>query len=72
MLNVDGWTDGRTDGLTDERTKGRKLARLCLPAKAGATKSANFVVPPLFRADSGTNLIKQGENVKGRPSDSEA
>ena len=21
----------------------------------------------LFRADSGTNLIKQGENVKGRP-----
>ena len=32
-----------------------------------ATKSACFVVPPLFRADSGTNLIKQGENVKGRP-----
>ena len=31
MLNVDGWTD--------ERTNGRKLARLCLPAKAGATKS---------------------------------
>ena len=29
MLNVDGWTDGRTNG--------RKLARLCLPAKAGAT-----------------------------------
>ena len=23
---------------TDERTNGRKLARLCLPAKAGATK----------------------------------
>ena len=34
MLNVDGWTDGRQD----ERTNGRKLARLCLPAKAGATK----------------------------------
>ena len=34
MLNVDGWTDKRTD----ERTNGRKLARLCLPAKAGATK----------------------------------
>ena len=30
MLNVDGWTDGRMNG--------RKLARLCLPAKAGATK----------------------------------
>ena len=29
MINVDGWTDGRTNG--------RKLARLCLPAKAGAT-----------------------------------
>ena len=37
MLNVDGWTDGRTDVRTDERTNGRKLARLCLPAKAGAT-----------------------------------
>ena len=32
-----------------------------------ASKSACFVVPPLFRADSGTNLIKQGENFKGRP-----
>ena len=32
-----------------------------------ASKSACFVVPPLFRADSGTNLIKRGENVKGRP-----
>ena len=38
MLNVDGWTVGRTDGRTNERTNGRKLARLCLPAKAGATK----------------------------------
>ena len=37
-----------------------------------ASKSACFVVPPLFRADSGTNLIKQGENVKGRPSGSVA
>ena len=27
-----------TDGWMDERTNGRKLARLCLPAKAGATK----------------------------------
>ena len=36
---------------------------------AGTTsiKGACLVVPPLFRADSGTNLIKQGENVKGRP-----
>ena len=25
-----------------------------------ASKSACFVVPPLFRADSGTNLIKEG------------
>ena len=32
-----------------------------------ASKSAYFVVPPMFQADSGTNLIKQGENVKGRP-----
>ena len=31
-----------------------------------ASKSACFVVPPLFRAGSGTNLIKQGENIKGR------
>ena len=37
MLNVDGWTDGRTN----ERTNGRKLARLCLPAKAAATKSSS-------------------------------
>ena len=33
-----------------------------------ASKSACFVFPPLFRADSGTCLTKQGENVKGRPS----
>ena len=29
-----------------------------------ASKSACFVVPSLFRADSGTNLIKQGEISK--------
>ena len=39
MLNVYGWTDGRTD----VRTNVRKLARLCLPAKAGATKTADGV-----------------------------
>ena len=32
-----------------------------------ASKGACLVVPPLFRADSGTNLIKQGEGVWGRP-----
>ena len=32
-----------------------------------ASKGACLVVPPLFRADSGANLVKQGENVKGRP-----
>ena len=37
-----------------------------------SSKSACLVVPPLFRADSGTNLIKEGENVKGRPSGSVA
>ena len=37
-----------------------------------ASKDACLVVPPLFRADSGTNLIKQGENVKERPSGSVA
>ena len=44
MLNVDGWTDGwtyeRMNVRTDARTNGQKLARLCLPAKAGATKTA--------------------------------
>ena len=34
---TDGRTDGRMNGRTDERTNGRKLAHLCLPAKAGAT-----------------------------------
>ena len=32
-----------------------------------ASKSACLVVPQLIRADSGTNLIKQWGNVKGRP-----
>ena len=32
-----------------------------------ASESACLVVHLLFRADSGMNLIKQGENVKGRP-----
>ena len=40
---------------------------MCSRLKQRASKSACFVVPPLFRADSGTNLIKHGENVKGRP-----
>ena len=33
-------------------------------------KSAYLIVPPLFGVDLGTNLIKQGGNVKGRPSGS--
>ena len=33
-----------------------------------ASKIACSVVPLLFRADSGMNPIKQGENVKGLPS----
>ena len=32
-----------------------------------ASESACLVVHPLFRADSGMNLLKQGENVKERP-----
>ena len=32
-----------------------------------ASKSACLVVPPLFQAYSGTNLILQGGDVKGRP-----
>ena len=35
-----------------------------------SSESACLVVPPLFRADSWTNLIKQGENVKRRPNGS--
>ena len=35
--------DGRTNVRTDERTNGRKLARLCLPAKAGATTRTGIV-----------------------------
>ena len=37
-----------------------------------ASKGACLVVPLLFQADPGTNLIRQGENVKGRPSGSVA
>ena len=36
------------------------------------SKGAWLVVPPLFRADSEKNLIKQGGNVKGRPNGSAA
>ena len=32
-----------------------------------ASGGACLVVPPLFRADSGTNLIRRGEGVEGRP-----
>ena len=32
-----------------------------------ASKCVCLVVPPLFRADLGTNLFKQGGNVKERP-----
>ena len=41
---MDGRTDGQTNGRTYERTNGRKLARLCLPAKAGATKICVSVI----------------------------
>ena len=40
-----------------------------------ASKSACIMVPPLFRADLGTNLIKQGVgegDLKGRTNDSVA
>ena len=83
MLNVDGWTDGRTDGRTygrtdertDERTNGRKLARLCLPAKAGATKMGtqqqhnnqdryvNELVPPRTWVQSGVLPKKFGHKL---------
>ena len=49
MLNVDGWTDGQAN----ERTNVRKLARLCLPAKAGATKMYKFV----FASSYNYNII---------------
>ena len=55
MLNVDGWTDGRTyewmNVRKDRHTNGRKLARLCLPAKADATKNV-FCDPSLEPSDS--------------------
>ena len=39
-------------------------------ARAMSIKGCMFhysLNPSLFRADSGTNLIKHGENIKGRP-----
>ena len=36
-------------------------------ARAASSKGAVSSVPVWFRADSGTNLIKQGEIVTGRP-----
>ena len=43
------------------------MAQCGFAARATSIKCACLVVPPWFRADSGTNLIKQGKNVKGRP-----
>ena len=36
-------------------------------ARAASSKGTVSSVPAWFRADSGTNLIKQGEIVAGRP-----
>ena len=36
-------------------------------ARAASSKGTVSSVPAWFRADSGTNLIKQGEIVTGRP-----
>ena len=36
-------------------------------ARAASSKETDSSVPAWFRADSGTNLIKQGEIVAGRP-----
>ena len=36
-------------------------------ARAASSKKTDSSVPAWFRADSGTNLIKQGEIVTGRP-----
>ena len=36
-------------------------------ARAASSKGTVSSVPTWFRADSGTNLIKQGEVVTGRP-----
>ena len=41
-------------------------------ARAASSKGTVSSVPAWFRADSGTNLIKQGEIVTGRPCDSVA
>ena len=43
------------------------VAQCGCAARATSINGACLVVPPLFQADSGTNLMKQGENVKGRP-----
>ena len=48
------------------------MAQCGFAAGATSIRGACLVVPPLFRADSGTNLNKQGENVKGRPCSSVA
>ena len=40
------------------------LLSVCSRLGPQASKSARLVVPPLFRADSGTNLIKQEEMSK--------
>ena len=59
-------TDGRTDGRTNGRTNRRKLARLCLPAKAGATKSKNQELSALFmthRINAMHALIKFPEYI---------
>ena len=55
MLNVDGWTDGQTY----ERTNGWKLACLCLPANAGATKSMKVLTGefPTFTQNNTSNAI---------------
>ena len=36
-------------------------------ARAASSKATVSSVPAWFRADSGTNLIKQGKTVTGRP-----
>ena len=38
-----------------------EVAQCGFAARATSIKSACFVIPRLFRADSGTNLIEQGK-----------
>ena len=40
---------------------------LCVRARATSSKGTVSLVPAWFRADSGTNLIKQWETAIGRP-----